>query len=208
MKKVKVNDDTVNDRKVSIKEIKRNSDVDILHSIKKVKVNERRIVAVISSIILVALFVCSYFMFAGIAKDTKADNDNKAFVVRYIGDDDGMGDVIDFISEEKEIQTFKTEFTISNNKDDNSWYAIYLDDYVDMIKYDDCFDKEMDKKKIYFSIDGSKMTSLAEVYTDGRYLLMQGVISNNDKVSHVLQVWSSEDASGHYHGKIDVEYMK
>lgn len=198
---------SIEKKKLSIERIKRNADVDVLHTIKRVKKEERRTILLLSSMILICLLFCSYLIFAGMTK-YNGDNINDGLEVKYVDNDDGMGDIVNFNSEEGIVSLFSTEFTISNNKGKNSWYAIYLDDYADMIEYDGCFDKEIDKTKIFFRIDGGDAVSLASSYVDGRYALTQGIVTSNGKVTHNLQVWYSEEASGHYHGKIAVEYIR
>lgn len=208
MKKIDIKDETTEKTKVTIKTIKKNPDSDVLHTIKRVKAEERRAVLILASIILAGLFLLSFFIFSSMTEYDGVKEEKGPLLVRYINDDDGMGDIVDFNGEQGEAHVFSTEFTISNNSSKNSWYAVYLDDYTDMIKYDKCFDKMADKKKIYFSIDGSEARDLASVYDDGRYAIIQDIVSSNDEVSHVLQIWYSEDINGHYHGKIDVEYLR
>lgn len=208
MKKIDIKDKARNYEKVTIKTIKKNPDTDVLHTIKKVKREERRAVLILASIILVCIFTCCYFVFAGMMVYDETKADDSPLKVTYIDDKDGMSDIVSFTDEDGKISVFSTEFVVSNNSGINSWYAVYLDDYTDMIEYDKCFDKLADKRKIYFSIDGSDAKDLASVYEDGRYVITQEIIPSNDDAYHILQVWHSEDINGHYHGKLDIEFIR
>ena len=209
MKKINVEVPTDEvEHKLKMQEIKKNSSSDVLHTIKKIKQKENKVVAILTITILCVLCVFGYFIFSAIQDTDVEKNVSGPLVIEFSNDYDGMSDIINFSEEDSNAEIFTTEFTITNNSGSNSWYVVYLDDYLDMIKYDDCMDISIDKNEISFSIDGSETKSLAEVYDEGKYVLMQGIVESNDKNKHKLQVWYSNDNTGHYHGKINVEYIR
>ena len=79
---------------------------------------------------------------------------------------------------------------------------------MEMITFDDCSDKLLDKNKIIFSVDGGEANTLASVYTDGKYVLMQGIVSSNDIIKHEITIWYDEVEEKHFHGKINVEFIR
>ena len=97
---------------------------------------------------------------------------------------------------------------VTNTKSGSSWYAIYLDDYVDAIKLDECQNNLYDKEEIYFSIDNLEPISLASVNYGGRYVISEGIIDSNNDVTHTVKVWYKSDEKKHYHGKISVECLR
>lgn len=208
MKKINITDETAEKSKVTIKDIKKNPDADVLHTIKLVKAQERKVVFLLAGVILLVLCISSYFVFTNIGEYEGNKEEIGPLVVEYSNDTDGMSDVVNFVIEDEEAATFSSEFTISNNSSQNSWYAIYLNEYMDMIEYDKCFDNTLDKNQIYFSIDDSEKVSLASVFKDGKYAITQGIVPSNGKINHTLQVWYSGTVTGHYHGKIEVEYIR
>lgn len=198
---------------LKFQEIKKNSSADVLHTIKRIRAEETKIIVLMVCCILVVLFFSGYFIFSAIQGTDVEVNKSGPLVIEFSDDETGMSDIVNFDGEKDAatsdfVEVFSTEFTITNNNSSNSWYAVYLDDYLDMIEYDDCKEKSLDKNSIYFSIDNSEARSLASVYDDGRYSVMQGIVQSNDMVIHELQVWYSESEERHYHGKINVEYLR
>lgn len=209
MKKNNISEDTLEKSKVTIKDIKRNPETDVLHTIKLVKAQERKIVFLLAGVILLILCIGSYFIFTNIGSYEGNQKKIGPLVVEYSNDIDGMSDVVSFIVEDENTASFSSsQFTISNDSGQNSWYAVYLNDYIDMIEYDKCFDKTLDKNQIYFSIDDSEKISLASVFKDGKYIITQGIVPSNGQIKHSLQVWYNGKTIGHYHGKIEVEYIR
>lgn len=215
MKKIKevVSKEETN-HKLKIQEIKKNSSADVSHTIKKIRAEEAKIVILMSVTMFVVLCISGYIIFSGIQDTNISDATSGPLTIIFsTNDESGMEDIINFSGKDNVLsdeyaEVFSTEFTIVNDSSSNSWYGIYLDDYLDMIEYDGCMDKSFDKNLIYFSIDNSETKSLASVYDDGRYVLMQGIIHSNDEVVHSLQVWYSGSSDSHYHGKVNVEYIR
>ena len=112
------------------------------------------------------------------------------------------------IPDEEGYTIYSTSFKVTNTKSGSSWYAIYLDDYIDMIKLDECQNNLYDKEEIYFSIDNLEPISLASVNYGGRYVISEGIIDSNNDVMHTVKVWYKSDEKKHYHGKISVECLR
>lgn len=201
--------------KLKLEDIKKNSSSDVLHSIKRIKAEENRIVGILVVIILIVIAVTSFLIFTTLYKgesDVHTVKDGP-LVIEFSDNEAGMSDIISFTERdgnpgEDGLVAYNAEFTISNDKGVNSWYAIYLDDYIDMINLDECENKQIDKNNIYFSIDNSEPKQLSTSYYDDKYMITEGIVSANSKVVHKIKVWHTGYTEKHYHGKIVVEYLR
>lgn len=199
--------------KLKIQEIKKNSSSDVLHTIKRIKTEEAKTIGVMVAVIFVCLCFIGYLIFSNI-QDTKVELITSGpLVIDFFDNESGMGDIVSFDGRDsnltgEDVEIFSTKFNITNNSSSNSWYEVYIDDFVDMIEYDECEDQLLDKNMIYFSVDGSEVKTLASVYKEGKYILMQGIVTSNDIVTHELQVWYSESSDEHFHGKINIKYIR
>lgn len=193
--------------KLKISDIKKNSSVEVSHTIKKIKQEEFKFVAITSGIIFLLLCLVAYIGFTSFGVDELKGYESGPLYVEFLDDGTGMSDIVNFTGNVS-AEAFKTEVTIKNNSSSNSWYEISAEDYMEMITFDDCSDKLLDKNKILFSVDGGETKTLASVYDDGKYILMQGIVSSNDIIKHEVTMWYDEIEEKHFHGKITVEFIR
>lgn len=208
-RKISSQNDKLEDLKAGM--IRKNSSVDIGHTIKKIQLGEKRLAFILGIFIFVAVCLTSYFVLNGI--NTKEDYSSLGPLrVAFSNNDDGMGDIVSLTEMVSNIdggsfKSYETDFKVINNSSTDSHYAVYLENYIDQEEYDGCFNKIIDHNNIYFSIDGSLPTTLSSVDYNGGYLIAEGLVFADSETSHTLQVWSSDNGYGHYHGKIVVKFV-
>lgn len=201
------------ERKLKIEDIKKNSDIEVSHTISKIKSDERKIVFAMVLVILclIGLVVC--FVFTAVGVEQIEGEKTGPLYVKFSENKNGMGDIVNFTEEDGDSEgdgavIYTTEFTVTNYKGLNSWYAVYLDDYQDMIDYHDCGDKQFNKDEIYFSIDNSEPIMLSSVNYGGRYVITEGIVDSNNDVIHSLKIWHMGYSEEHFHGKIVVKFLR
>ncbi len=208
MKKVNiVNDVPEKEQKLKISDIKKNASTEVSHTIKKIKQEEFKFVAITSSIIFLLLCLVAYIGFTSFGVEELKGYESGPLYIEFLDDGTGMSDIVNFTGN-AEAEVFKTEVTISNDSSSNSWYEINIEDYMEMITFDDCSDNLLDKNKIFFSVDGGETNTLASVFDDGKYVLMHGIVSSNDIIKHEISIWYDDSLDKHFHGKINVEYIR
>lgn len=199
--------------KLTIRDIKKNSSSDVSHTIRRIKLEEKRIVTYFVLIILLIVFVVGIIVFPVLSGNKQDVISSGPLKIQFIDNEMGMSDIVNFTERdgnpgEEGVVVNSTVFTITNDSSASSWYAVYLDDYVDMIEFDNCSDKQFDKDMIYFSIDNSEAVMLSSVDYGGRYVLTEGIISANSKVTHEVRIFHMDYSEDHYHGKIVVKYLR
>ena len=107
---------------------------------KRIKADEKQIVLGIAFVIivLVALVIC--FVFSALNGENIPGIKSGPLYIEFSDNEDGMSDIVNFTEEnipddEVGYTIYSTSFKVTNTKSGSSWYAIYLDDYVDAIKY-------------------------------------------------------------------------
>ena len=201
------NDVSVKETKLKISDIKKNSSVEVSHTIKKIKQEEFKFVAITSSIIFLLLCLVAYIGFTSFGVDDLKGYECGPLYIEFLDDGTGMSDIVNFTGGVS-AEAFKTEVTISNTSSSNSWYELNIEDYMEMITFDDCSDKLLDKNKIFFSVDGGETNTLASIYDDGKYVLMHGIVASNDIIKHEITLWYEDIEEKHFHGKVNVEYLR
>jgi len=192
--------------KLKISDINKNSGSEISHSIIKSKIEEKKIMMamVLLVLILVSIVVC--FVFTAMSVEKIDGIQTGPLFVNFSNNDDGMGDVVDFRGNDK--NSYSNKIKITNYKGLDSWYKIVLEDYQDMIDYDNCSGIKLSADEIYFSIDNSPPIVLASVYTGKGYLLTEGQIDSDIEVEHSLKMWTDSESDNHFHGKVVVSFVK
>ena len=191
--------------KLKISDIKKNSSSDVMHTIKRIKLEEKRIVTCLVIGILLIFCVVGIIVFPVLGGNNFDEITSGPLKISFTNTENGISDIVDFTGKEK---SFSTKVNISNDSGINSWYAIYLDDYLDMIEYDGCSNMQLNKEDIYFSIDDSYKTQLSSVDYGGRYVLIEDVILADSEITHEIKVWHTGYSNKHYHGKIIVKYLR
>ena len=165
---------------------------------KRIKADEKQIVLGIAFVILVLILLVVCFVFSALNGENIPGIKSGPLYIEFSDNEDGMSDIVNFTEEnipddEEGYTIYSTSFKVTNTKSGSSWYAIYLDDYVDAIKLDECQNNLYDKEEIYFSIDNLEPISLASVNYGGRYVISEGIIDSNNDVTHTVKVWYKSD---------------
>lgn len=204
---------TTKSSKLKIEDIKKSSDVEISHTISKIKSDEKKFVLAMSLVVLCLVGIVVCFVFTAASVEKIEGEKTGPLYVKFSENKDGMSDIVNFTEEDGDPSgdgavIYSTEFTVSNYKGLNSWYAVYLDDYQDMIDYHKCEDIKMSEDDIYFSIDNSEPISLSSVNYGGRYVITEGIVDSNHKVTHSVKIWHMGYSEKHFHGKITVKFLR
>ncbi|MBQ2909644.1 MAG: hypothetical protein IJE53_02435 [Bacilli bacterium] len=214
MKKEKVSvSSKKKESKLNINDIKKSSDIEVSHTISKIKSNERQVIFAMALVFLCILGIVVCFVFTAASVEKIEGEKTGPLYVKFSENKDGMSDIVNFTEEDGDPSgdgavIYSTEFTVSNYKGLNSWYAVYLDDYQDMIDYHKCEDIKMSEDDIYFSIDNSEPISLSSVNYGGRYVITEGIVDSNHKVTHSVKIWHMGYSEKHFHGKITVKFLR
>lgn len=194
--------------KLKIEDIKKSSDIEVSHTISKIKSDEKKIVLAMSLVVLCLVGIVVCFVFTAVGVERIEGEKTGPLYVKFSDNKDGMSDIVNFTEENSDGEVFTTEFTVTNYKGLNSWYAVYLDDYQDMIDYHNCGDKEFNKDEIYFSIDNSVPIMLSTTNCGGRYVITEGIVDSNTDVTHTVKIWHTGNVDSHFHGKIVVKFLR
>lgn len=199
--------------KLKISDIKKSADAQVSQTISKIKSDEKKIVMAMSMVFLCIFGIIVCFVFTAVSVEKIDGEKTGPLYVKFSENKNGMSDIVNFTEEDSEPNgegavVYSTEFTVSNYKGLSSWYAVYLDDYQDMIDYDKCGDKQFNKDDIYFSIDNSEPIMLSGVNYGGRYVITEGIVDSNNDVTHTLKIWHMGYSENHFHGKITVKFLR
>lgn len=199
--------------KLKISDIKKSSGSKVSQTISKIKSDEKKIVIAMSLVFLCIFGIIVCFVFTAVSVEVIDGEKTGPLYVKFSENENGMSDIVSFTEEDTDPNgngavIYTTKFTVSNYKGLNSWYAVYLDDYQDMIDYDKCGDNQFNKDEIYFSIDNSEPIMLSSVDYGGRFVLTEGIIDSNNKVTHTLKIWHMGYSENHFHGKITVKFLR
>lgn len=199
--------------KLKISDIKKSADAQVSQTISKIKSDEKKIVIAMSLVFLCIFGIIVCFVFTAVSVEVIDGEKTGPLYVKFSENKNGMSDIVNFTEEDSEPNgegavVYSTEFTVSNYKGLSSWYAVYLDDYQDMIDYDKCGDKQFNKDDIYFSIDNSEPIMLSGVNYGGRYVITEGIVDSNNDVTHTLKIWHMGYSENHFHGKITVKFLR
>ena len=199
--------------KLKISDIKKSADAQVSQTISKIKSDEKKIVIAMSLVFLCIFGIIVCFVFTAVSVEVIDGEKTGPLYVKFSENKNGMSDIVNFTEEDSEPNgegavVYSTEFTVSNYKGLSSWYAVYLDDYQDMIDYDKCGDKQFNKDDIYFSIDNSEPIMLSGVNYGGRYVITEGIVDSNNDVTHTLKIWHMGYSENHFHGNITVKFLR
>ena len=199
--------------KLKISDIKKSADAQVSQTINRIKSDEKKIVMAMSMVFLCIFGIIVCFVFTAVSVEKIDGEKTGPLYVTFSENENGMSDIVNFTEEDSDPNgegavVYSTEFTVSNYKGLSSWYAVYLDDYQDMIEYDKCSDKQFNKDEIYFSIDNSEPIMLSSVNYGGRYVVTEGIVDSNNDVTHTLKIWHMGYSENHFHGKITVKFLR
>ena len=207
---VKKSSNVKKDGKLKIEDIKKNSSSDVIHTIKKIKLNEAKFVGVMVTIIL-GVF-CLIFLGISLSINHFSQDGIKSgpLLIKFI-DDEGMGDIVDITDstgdKKQDFEIVSKRVNIKNTSDDEVNYIIYVKDYNDMIKYDDCSDFQYSKDEIYYGFDNVLWDSLSNSAKDFKYVISEGKILEDCEITLDINFWVLDKSNKHFHGEIFVEYV-
>lgn len=199
-------------KKLTQRDIKKYSNVQLDHVIERIKEQESKFTAILVTVILISLLLAFYSIFSSVQNTTsqyvlKSNN----LTITYKQRDDNMGDIINFVNSESltDSDGMKSDdyrVFITNTSDRSVIYNIEIVDDLDMISHDDCGNKKIDRKYIRYSINDGEALSL----TDDN-IIHTAILKANSKIEYSLRFWvdgNFQNASkAHYHGKIVVSEL-
>lgn len=207
------NTNVMSKTKLKISDIKKSAGNQVSQTINRIKSDEKKIVMAMSLVFLCIFGIIICFVFTAVTVEKIDGEKTGPLYVKFSENKNGMSDIVNFTEDDIDSNgdgavIYSTEFTVSNYKGLNSWYAVYLDNYQDMIVYDNCGDKQLSEDEIYFSIDNSEPIMLSSVNYGGRYVITEGIVDSNNVVTHTLKVWHMGYSENHFHGKITVKFLR
>lgn len=198
-------------KKLTQADIKKYPSNQIDHVIYKIKANERKYTIIIVCVILVIFLSCSYIIFSSIQKANVKPVFKIGSLSYEFGETrNGLGDIISLVDvsplkDEDGLKTKRYKIKIRNNSKVSKEYRIFIIDDKEMIQYDECSDKLVERNFIRYSLDDKNISSL----DDEDVAIVSGKLKPNETVQYTLKVWISDNYSHtdglHYHGKIVVK---
>lgn len=198
-------------KKLTQADIKKYPSNQIDHVILKIKANEKKYTIITVCAILVIFLSSSYIVFSSIQKaNVKPVFKTGSLSYEFGETKNGLGDVISFVDasplkDEDGLKTKNYKIKIKNNSNVSKKYKIFIVDDEEMIYYDKCSDKTVERSFIRYSLDNHDIYSLAEEDV----AIISDKLDANETVQYTLKVWISDSYSRtddiHYHGKIVVK---
>lgn len=198
-------------KKLTQADIKKYPSNQIDHVILKIKANERKYTIITVCAILVIFLSCSYIVFSSIQKaNVKPVFKTGSLSYEFGETKNGLGDIISFVDvsplkDEDGLKTKNYKIKIKNDSKVSKKYKIFIVDDEEMIQYDKCSDKIVERSFIRYSLDNHDIYSLG----DEDVAVISGKLEANETVQYTLKVWISDNYSRtdniHYHGRIVVK---
>ena len=198
------------DDKLKIEDIKKNSSSDVLHTIKRIKLDEAKFVGMLVIVILGIFCLCGYGVYLSIQKKDVGIKSGP-LIIKF-NDKDGMGDIVNITeysgNNNLGFEVVDKNLSITNTSSQTENYIVYIKNYEDMINYDNCGDRQYKMNEVYFGFDNTLGKALDDVLEDGKYILKKGKITSNNVVDLNINFWVIDKKNEHFHGEIIVEYIK
>ena len=207
-------------KKLKMEDIKKNSDIEVLSTIERIKLHEREYLMVTTAIFMVIICLVLFVLFGGFNKESALNIFRVGDLnVKYDTDIMGLSYVItlneDSIvnNEEEGINSQAHKFSISNASNGVHKYNVYIENDLSMIDIDGCSYLLANDDAIYFSVNNSSVRKLSEVKKDNGYLIVKGEVTGENTINYDLKIWILKDdlkdsRKNHFHGSIKVEEIE
>lgn len=200
-------------RKLNIRDINKNSSSEVGHVIIKIKTRELEFTILVVIIFLILISSFSYLIFSSVQKREKHNTlKSGTLMIDYSDIETGMGDVVTLVGEEvKKNSSEVYEFEITNSSNNDVKYQIILQDDLEMVEIDQCYNSLVEKDDIKFILNEGETKSLSSVYKKNKYILDAAEVQAKEKKEYKLRIWiynNEDNINKHYHGKIVVKQIK
>lgn len=218
-KKIKNDKDTKKSKKtkktkkrLTQADIKKYSSTQIDHVILKIKANERKYTIISVCVILTVFLICSYFVFSAIQNSSvKPTFKVGRLYYEFNETDNGLGDVISLvdvlpISDKEGLKTKTYTVRLYNSADEKTKFNIFVLDDKEMVSFDGCSDKVVDRQFIKYIVNDRKILVLSDNEEDS---IISGELEPKESRTYVIKCWVSDtypkNTGVHYHGTISVK---
>lgn len=198
-------------KKLTQADIKKYSSTQIDHVILKIKANERKYTIVSVCIILFAFLVCSYIIFSAIQEsNVKPTFKVGKLYYEFNETKNGLGDVISLvdvspISDKDGMKTKTYTIKLYNSGKEKQKFKIFISDDKEMIAFDECSDKVVERDFIKYSINDKKALALDN---DEEVSIISSTLAPKESRIYTIRCWVSDTYTKsdvvHYHGTISV----
>lgn len=198
-------------KKLTQADIKKYSSTQIDHVILKIKANERKYTIISVCIILFAFLVCSYIIFSAIQEsNVKPTFKVGKLYYEFNETKNGLGDVISLvdvspISDKDGMKTKTYTIKLYNSGKEKQKFKIFISDDKEMIAFDECSDKVVERDFIKYSINDKKALALDN---DEEVSIISSTLEPKESRIYTIRCWVSDTYTKsdvvHYHGTISV----
>jgi hypothetical protein len=199
--------------KLTIADINKNSNIEVDHTIRKIKEKELRLTLMWTCIFLLIFIVSAFTVGFSVVKLREYSNvESGDLIITFNEKSDNLDNIItldnnNVLSYEDGLESDAYKFTIENKSNKNNKYKITLEDDLEMMFLDECEEMQFDKKYMYFSINNKIIGLVSDLYNGSEFVIYEDVISGNEKKEFEFRIWVDRSYinNGHYHGLIVVE---
>lgn len=198
-------------KKLTQADIKKYSSTQIDHVILKIKANERKYTIISVCIILFAFLVCSYIIFSAIQEsNVKPTFKVGKLYYEFNETKNGLGDVISLvdvspISDKDGMKTKTYTIKLYNSGKEKQKFKVFISDDKEMIAFDECSDKVVERNFIKYSINDKKALALDN---DEEVSIISSTLAPKESRIYTIRCWVSDTYTKsdvvHYHGTISV----
>ena len=184
-------------KKLKQNDINRNTSIEVSHTIRKIKENERKYTVILVIFFMIVISIVGYHVFTinsdSLYSDIKTGSSNSSYL--SLSSSNIVLTKEDILSDDVGMNTNKYIIHLENNTGKIKQYKVYfVSDHKDTCK---CGNKVFDKKFIRYSVDNEVKT-----LKDG--LFVDGVLKKNESKDILFNMWISEEINKnsdlHLHG--------
>lgn len=202
--------------KLSMADINKNSNIEVDHTIRKIKEKELRLTLMWTCIFLLIFIVSAFTVGFSVIKLREYSNvESGNLVITFNEKSDNLDNIItldnnNILEYDDGLKSDPYKFSIKNNSKKKSKYKITLEDDLEMMFLDECDQMQFDKSKMYFSINDNIIGIVSDLYNGSEYIVYEDEISGGDTLDFEFRIWVDRSYinNGHYHGIIVVEEVE
>lgn len=202
--------------KLSMADINKNSNIEVDHTIRKIKEKELRLTLMWTCIFLLIFIVSAFTVGFSVVKLREYSNvESGNLVITFNEKSDNLDNIItldnnNILEYDDGLKSDAYKFSIKNNSKKKSKYKITLEDDLEMMFLDECDQMQFDKSKMYFSINNKIIGIVSDLYNGSEYVIYEDEISSGDTLDFEFRIWVDRSYinNGHYHGIIVVEEVE
>ena len=199
--------------KLSMADINKNSNIEVDHTIRKIKEKELRLTLMWTCIFLLIFIVSAFTVGFSVVKLREYSNvESGDLVITFNEKSDNLDNIVtldnnNILEYDDGLKSEPYKFSIKNNSKKKSKYKITLEDDLEMMFLDECDQMQFDKSKMYFSINDKIIGIVSDLYNGSEYVIYEDEIDGGDTLDFEFRIWVDRSYinNGHYHGIIVVE---